>query len=281
MVRPKRLESLLEMLMNYAQAFTMLSADIEKVRAQILIEANQSNLAVLGIEMPKMAELQARIQDLLATCRQAPQLDRLMGPIGRFLAQLEAGTNPSALHHAVDHLQLQMFDELDRLRLYHVPEAMVPLYENELPFGEQVFDRFPSAVPDSRNAGRCLALGQPTACMFHLMRVMERGLAAYAAKLGIPYASSWEAYTRQLESQFKVEWAKKEKAWKKVEPFHKQILGDIIGIKTAWRNPTVHIVSDYTEAEALRAYFAVAGFMNNLAKKVREGGRRKAKRVAS
>jgi hypothetical protein len=261
------------MLMNYAEAFTIISADIEKARCQLLVEAYQNAQTTLTPDHPRILTLKEVIVRLLGTCNQVPDLDRMQGPIGRLLYTLDSGTDPAAVHHQLDHLQLQLFDELGRLKLYLVPAHMVEFYEEEMPFGETVFDRFPSAVPDTRNAGRCLALGQPTACMFHLMRVMERGLAAYAAKLGIPYAPSWESYIRQLDKQFSVEWNTKTKSWKAIEPFHKEILGDLIAVKTAWRNPTVHIVNDYDAEEGERAYHAVRGFMQKLAKRVGEAGR--------
>jgi hypothetical protein len=182
------------MLMNYAQAFTILSADLEKARAQILILAVEGNLGKIDASLPKMAEFRGNISTLAATCQQVPQLDRMLGPIGRLMAAIDTGIDASTFHHQVDFIQAQLFDELNRMKLYHVRDELAAIYDHPQPFGQAVFDAFPSAILDTQNAGKCLALGQPTACMFHLMRVMEHGLTAYAAKLGINYLPSWEAF---------------------------------------------------------------------------------------
>jgi hypothetical protein len=253
------------MLLNYAQAFTILAADLERIRAQVLIIANDCNTSVLNLASPKMRDVLEILSKLLATCQQMPQLDRMDGPIGRLLATIEAGTSPSAFNHHVDFMQLQLLDELERLRLYNVTETLAAIYDNPQPFGEDVFEAFPGAVLDSQNAGKCLALGQPTACMFHLMRVLEHGLTAYAEKLGIQYSPSWEACLNKLAKEFEVSWDKRSQKWKKETSFHKQVMGDLTAIKIAWRNPTIHIVNDYDESEALRAYSAVLGFMQHLA----------------
>lgn len=264
------------MLLNYAQAFAVICADLEKFRGQLFLTMAQAQDLTLVPEMPKMRDFRQGVGTLLATCQQVPQLDRMNGPLGRLLATLDNPIDGHTLHHSLDFIQLQLMDELNRMKLYLVPENLAPLYENEIPFGQKVFDNFPSAVRDSQNAARCLAIGQPTAAMFHLTRVMERGLEAYAAKLGIPYSPSWESYIKHLNNHIAVDWSKKEKVWKSSEPFHKDILGDITAIKIAWRNPTVHISDDYSFEEAMRAYSAVNGFMERLAGKVKE--KRAAKR---
>ena len=60
----------------------------------------------------------------------------------------------------------------------------VPYYETRPLFGPDVFNNFSSANDDIDEAGKCLALGRGTACVMHLMRVLEVGLAALASALG-------------------------------------------------------------------------------------------------
>ena len=52
-------------------------------------------------------------------------------------------------------------------------------------FGDDVARAFPSSKGDIDEAGKCLALDRGTACVFHLMRILEIGLQLLAAKLGI------------------------------------------------------------------------------------------------
>ena len=266
---PKTLVTL-RMLLNYAQAFAILAADIEKTRAQLLIGAFQDQNANLDPSSEKMQQLKRRVTDLLATCRQVKQLDRMHMPIGRLISRIETGMDTSELHHSIDSIQLQLFDELDRIHLYHVEDRLVPLYNEPAPFGEAVFNNLSSAGTDAVSAGRCLALGQPTASVFHLMRVMEVGLRALSKSLGIPYAPSWEAHLRQIKAKLEVTHAKKPKAWKKREVFYKEVMGDLEAIKLAWRNPTMHIVREFDQEQAENIYRSVRALMMKLAEQLKE-----------
>jgi hypothetical protein len=145
-------------------------------------------------------------------------------------------------------------------------------WENELfaqiepLFGQAVQEKFPIATDDIAEAGNCLALGRGTAAVFHLMRVMEAGLKALGAELGIPYAPSWEAYARQLDTLLDSKnhgSLTPEQRGKR--PFYQDVLGDLISVKSAWRNPTMHIVKHYDVQQARRVLQAVEGFMQHLA----------------
>lgn len=127
------------------------------------------------------------------------------------------------------------------------------------------YDAFPSAVRDMEDAGKCLAYGAGTATVFHLMRVMEAGLKILAARLGIQYAPSWESYLKKIEARFSDDYKNKSSEWKKEEPFYRDIGGDLQLVKFVWRNPTMHIVRNYSQEEAREIHSAVVAFMNRLA----------------
>jgi hypothetical protein len=132
-------------------------------------------------------------------------------------------------------------------------------------FGEAVSAKFPAAVSDIDEAGKCLALGRGTAAVMHLMRVMEVGLKALARPLGIPYAPSWESYLRQINDKMAIPYAEKPKTWRKKEPFFRDLSGDLITVKHSWRNPTMHVVRQYDPEEATDVLRAVKRFMQRLA----------------
>jgi hypothetical protein len=160
-------------------------------------------------------------------------------------------------------------------RLHHEPLlirawALTPTefsyYEQKNPlFGDVVHSRFPSASDDIEEAGKCLAFSRGTACVMHLMRVMEVGLKALAKPLGIPYAPSWESYLRQINTKMAVEYKKKPLGWRKREPFFRDISGDLVTVKHAWRNPSMHVVRKYSPEEADEILRAVRRFMQRLA----------------
>ena len=102
------------------------------------------------------------------------------------------------------------------------------------------------------------------------MRVMEAGLKALAKPIGIPYAPSWESYLAQIDTKIQIKHHKKTRAWKREEPFFKEAAAHLSTVKVAWRNPTMHIVRQYTAEEAEEIYSSVRGFMRHLATKLKE-----------
>lgn len=156
-------------------------------------------------------------------------------------------------------------DELSGTDLLYLEPRFATYYDaGTAPFGDGVFNAFPSAIRDVESAGKCLALSQPTASVFHLTRVMEAGLKALARPLGIPYAPSWESYLKQIETKIGEKHATKSVAWKKREPFFRDLCGDLQIVKMSFRNPTMHIVRHYTTDEAEEVYRAVRAFMKRL-----------------
>lgn len=78
------------------------------------------------------------------------------------------------------------------------------LYEqNEPLFGKEVCDKFPSAAFDIAEAGRCLALERSTACVFHLMRVVEVAIKVVSAFLGVdePKSPNWGSWLSALRGK--------------------------------------------------------------------------------
>ena len=158
-------------------------------------------------------------------------------------------------------------DELDGKKFLTLTLKEADLYEaSSPPFGEKVENRFQIIVDDIRESSKCLALGRSTATVFHLMRVMEAGLRALAAELGIPYAPSWESYRKQLNKILNTNTYNNLTSDQKAKrPFYQDVLGDVIAIKTAWRNPTMHIVKSYDSTQAAVIYDVTKAFMQHLA----------------
>lgn len=53
--------------------------------------------------------------------------------------------------------------------------------------------------------------------------------------------------------------------WSRDTPVFHKVIGDLQSIKTAWRNPGMHIEATYTNDEASQAYNVVRLFMEHLA----------------
>ena len=186
------------------------------------------------------------------------------------------------LYTDLESLQNRIMDELRLHYYYSVTAANAALYDNEAPIGDTAFQAFPSARADIRNAARCAVLGQGTAAVFHAMRVMEVGLRILSRRLGINYAPSWESHLKQIQAKVAEKHGDKTVAWKKKEHLYLDICGDLMAVKIAWRNTTMHIVRDYNDNEATAVLTAVANFMIRLATSgFKEAGKPIAKLIAS
>jgi hypothetical protein len=104
---------------------------------------------------------------------------------------------------------------------------------------------------EMQSAGRCYAYGEHTACVFHLMRVIDYGLRLVAASLGIAYdARSWDGIGKAIEKKMREKYGDKTDDWKASEPFYAEILTDIQAIGRGHRNPALHeLEKKYDEHE--------------------------------
>lgn len=159
-----------------------------------------------------------------------------------------------------------LYHESDTKIAMTIPTERGKYFEPKKPlFGQPIADRFPEASEDIVDAGRCLAFGQGTATVMHLMRVLEVGLKALADALGIPYATSWESYLGQIQKQIAAKHATKTRKWIKSEKFFRDVSGDLMTIKQAWRNPTMHVDRKFYPDEAEVIFGAARTLMQTLA----------------
>lgn len=142
-------------------------------------------------------------------------------------------------------------------------------------FGGKVATSFPSATFDIANAGVCLATMMSTASVFHLMRVLEIGLASLGRIFGVSLAhTNWAPAIDQIES--KIRNMQKDPVWKELpdckeqQEFYAQAASHFAILKDAWRNHTMHIRGKYTEDEAERIFENVKGFMQKLSERLAE-----------
>ena len=150
-----------------------------------------------------------------------------------------------------------------------------PTMNQPNPFGDLVASKFPSVSFDAGNAGVCLATMTPTAAVFHLMRVLEIGLAALGKVFNVSLAhTNWEPAIREIES--KIREMHKDPAWKVLpdckeqQEFYAQAASHFAILKDAWRNHTMHVRGKYTEDEGERIFDTVKAFMQKLAERLQE-----------
>jgi predicted RNA-binding protein with RPS1 domain len=153
-----------------------------------------------------------------------------------------------------------------RLFLY-VPSNNEVYLRNRALFGDAVNDAFPGAASDIENAGTCYALEVYTACVFHLMRVVEHGLQALAETLSIGFeVECWGRVIDQIEAAIKAI-DQEPKSHDKIEKqrFYSEAAAQFRYFKNTWRNHAMHAKQTYDEDEAKRIMANVRDFMVYLA----------------
>jgi hypothetical protein len=163
--------------------------------------------------------------------------------------------------------------ELGSHSFLHLDQSKASFYYLAEPFGLEVTKRFPSASFDIMEATKCYALERPTACVLHLMRVLETGLSVLAQSLNLRFNEpTWHQVLGKIEQKIKAieKLKRKPKDWKKNRQFYSEAATDFRFIKDAWRNYAMHARQKYTEQEAKDIYDHISSFMRHLSTKLKE-----------
>src|SRR5206468_6948661 len=104
------------------------------------------------------------------------------------LGEVQVGMNADELDAKIGSIQSMARNELKNKKFLYVSEELAEYYDNKSICGSKVAEKFGKALPDIIEAGNCYALGRPTACVFHLMRVIPYGMAVLAKKLKVKYS---------------------------------------------------------------------------------------------
>jgi hypothetical protein len=145
-------------------------------------------------------------------------------------------------------------------------------------FGPDVSAKFQTtAVFEIDEAAKCLALGRPTACVFHLMRVMEFAVRA-ARCVGIPdpLQPADRGGAQEDPGWIDAKWPTGAARTAGDGEFFDNLYASLDAVKNPWRNATMHPASKYTDDEAEHVFVAVKGFMMKLASHCDENGEPKA-----
>lgn len=279
-LRPFQIVSLLYMLQFYAGFFhvqTELLCSLEKdVRRGINERGEQAPLT-------RMEAHNARqVFDLLGQACEPLQLKRVLERLEQEpLKSISAATffivNLEKLNWHLREIRDAITKDLyERLFLY-VPLEDAGYYNKDDLFG--IKDKFGKANKEIKLAGNCYATGNHTACVFHLTRVLERGLWALAQepRLGItiqdPGIETWETLINRIESAITnlQQVPKTGDKLKNLDLFSGAAI-QFRYFKDHWRNPVSHLKADYDGPQALSALNKVRDFMQYLANtEFREG----------
>lgn len=162
-----------------------------------------------------------------------------------------------------EELEDRIFLQIERPEYFEQAEPL---------FGPNVQTKFPSASPEIEEAGKCLALRRPTACVMHLMRVLELGLNSLAKEFSVPFKNAnWQTVIDQVEKAIRtISSATHGPNWKDDQQFFSEAAVHFRVLKDAWRNHSMHIHERYSEDRAETIFQSVRGFMQHLATRLSE-----------
>ena len=182
------------------------------------------------------------------------------------------------LHNLIELIK----SEASKRLIFIVPNELKQYFNNDKLFGEKIKEGFPSASEDLKEAGNCLAFGNNTACVFHLMRVVEWGLRALCENLKIKTTkktklsgrivhipisySEWDHILTELDAKIN-EFSQMKRGKKKqlAQEIYLPMILDVRAIKDAWRNHCMHARVNYNYEHALMIFSHVKHLFNALA----------------
>lgn len=215
--------------------------------------------------------LRERLEDLIKVCTDV-ELNYSLMHLQRMeeaLSEPEYTIGQCAL--SIRELQRRIDDEMSSILLMLIPQNRIEYYEGSNLFGQEVSDKFPSAVIDIEEAGKCFATGRYTACVFHLMRVMEIGVKFLGTKMQIPLASEkeWGKILDGINGKMKIMtsgFGKLTARKKAKRDKYSAVVAHLTHVKDAWRNRVMHPKDSYTDEQAEEVFRFVKVYMNYLAK---------------
>jgi hypothetical protein len=172
-----------------------------------------------------------------------------------------------------DCLGAQAENEVSTVFIGYVPPDHAAFWDVKQPFGDKVYGCFPSARNDAVSAGNCYAVEQYDACVFYLMRVVEKGLRALAKERGIKKIGKthvdWNEWGRIIGAlrnkadEIDRDWHRGRRKDMALE-FYRGAIGELEAFKDAYRNYVMHDRFDYDQFQAGRVYHRVDEFMQRL-----------------
>ena len=167
-------------------------------------------------------------------------------------------------------------DELKRKIFLYLPSEFADFYQHPEKVFPETLKSFPSAADDIREACRCYALEANSACVFHCMGIVQRGLYALAVELKVElkfplHLAEWQTIIDSIE--------------KKIEPmrdgprgtakddqlsYYSECASQFRYFKDAWRNHIAHMRENYSQSQARTVLSHVQEFMECLFRRIKE-----------
>jgi hypothetical protein len=258
--------TLLDMLRFYAASFTRCMVNLENV-----------NTALVGFPEffdDTLPRLQRALREVLAALEELPVSESLKAQGQRLQKRLDGAERRDwqVLLELSREFGNSVLHEMSSPWFLMIPASKRHYYEQFMaPMGAIVEESCPEANYDISAAARCLALDEWTACVFHLMRVLEIGLHRLADDLGLAETSNisqenWKNVIDRIERKIReMEQLPRSQEKSDLLQFYSQAASNFRYFKDAWRNHVSHSRAIYDERSATSIWNHVSAFMQDLA----------------
>ncbi|MDD5164920.1 MAG: hypothetical protein PHG25_00050 [Candidatus Pacebacteria bacterium] len=184
-----------------------------------------------------------------------------------------------SVYWQVEGVASEVRKEMAAIRLAVVFGGKMKNLDQEKPFGDSVYQNFPGARSDIKDAYQSLSVGLNTAAIFHLMRVTEHGVRALAKAqtLNLTFAcpieySTWGQVIGAIDDKLKqLKKGQKSNAREEELQFYSELVAETRAFQILWRDPVMHVRSRFDRPDqAEDAFQHVLRFMTALSKRVSE-----------
>lgn len=219
------------------------------------------------------------------------QSDAACRLIERILGEAEQGQSLEVINNKLHTLKGVIEDDVKARMFSYIPQQEWQILLESTGQWQPIWEKFASTKLDGEQGLECYAHGLYTACVFHMMMVLERGLAALSGKLGIKNPKKdWGSILREIEDAIhtlSVSARMMPKGTKPPSPrtahsrakllsFCSEAAKEFTYFKDAWRNHVSHGRAKYGQPDAFKVMTHVRDFMLHLATELKEnpGARR-------
>ena len=173
----------------------------------------------------------------------------------------------------LDGIKFSIQTELENRMTLLLSQNEAELFDKDKLFGKSVYDAFPEARNEIKDAGNCLAADLNTAAIFHLMRIAEFGLRKLAKpfQIKLPHQieyATWGKVLDAIQIELDKKGVRRSAAKEKKLQRNSQLLLEIKAFQHLWRNPVSHLRGRYDALQAQSAFNHVRSFMQKLAEKI-------------
>lgn len=275
---PYRLLSWWDMQRFSARAFYLIGIEIGFIPSSVAKEAEEQAFPIQCLEEPA-SEALAKLTKAKATtieewCRTI-DLDFSAEYARRMAEKLDKPMMRNEILRQMGELRQRITDEMKGKLFMYIPPYHARFYGVQEPFGSEVAEKFPSIAFDAMEAGNCYACERSTACVFHLMRILETVLVVLGKPFNVTVThTNWNTAIEQIEARIRdmhsdPVW-KSLSDWKDQREFYSQAVSYLGVVKDAWRNFTAHARGKYTQEEARLMMMNIKSFMEKISQRVSE-----------